>query len=375
MAETGVEEAAAIRETAVATDAHALAEEKLGRAAFRKMQCEAEFLSAKDGSQDADQALRRAEQAVEEAQRALQVARSRADTMGKQLQSASLRVELAGGWVKRAQENLASADARVARAKAAEEAASRDAQAARNLAANSSAKDSSVAGKSEARDLQDSIRRMQELREKEEKEQRAREAELAAKAAEKRRQEEEAERKAAEQREKEAAARREAEAAQQAYVDAALAEMTRCMRRDDGICLGNRTRWPPTHALRRFELVSIEFDAIRFSERQPVTMWNVPWPTLQHPFLLKVEDITWGMVEAFFEKARSALSTSEYQSIVEKTHRRFHPDKWRSRNLLLSVRDEELRKKLEDAGNAVAQAMTPLWRASKDLSDSKKRWW
>jgi hypothetical protein len=62
------------------------------------------------------------------------------------------------------------------------------------------------------------------------------------------------------------------------------------------------------------------------------------------------------------------VNVAGYKSLVEKVHRLFHPDKWKSRRSLVTVMDEELRKLLEEAGNVVAQAMTPIWRRSKEYN-------
>ncbi|EKM49852.1 uncharacterized protein PHACADRAFT_59785, partial [Phanerochaete carnosa HHB-10118-sp] len=77
--------------------------------------------------------------------------------------------------------------------------------------------------------------------------------------------------------------------------------------------------------------VSSEFDKIQFNEGQPLTMWSIPWPTLRHPLQLDMADITWDMVDNFFEEIVFMMSARDYRTLVEKTHRRFHPDRWRSR--------------------------------------------
>lgn len=81
------------------------------------------------------------------------------------------------------------------------------------------------------------------------------------------------------------------------------------------------------------------------------------------------DGIEWNAVEQFFSAVEPLMSMpGEYKLLLEKTHRRFHPDKWRARGMMNSVLDEELRKKLEGAGNIVAQAVTPLWLKSKSGS-------
>lgn len=123
--------------------------------------------------------------------------------------------------------------------------------------------------------------------------------------------------------------------------------------------------WTKQRGVERFEAVSIEFDEIKFCDAQPLTFESIPWPVLGSPHRLTVNDIEWNAVEAFFAAAQAMVSESQYKAMVEKAHRRFHPDKWRSRGILHTVLDSDLRKRLEEAGNIVAQAITPIWLASK----------
>ncbi|KAJ7729805.1 hypothetical protein B0H16DRAFT_1775708, partial [Mycena metata] len=75
------------------------------------------------------------------------------------------------------------------------------------------------------------------------------------------------------------------------------------------------------------------FEKLKFSETQPLTFGVIPWPVLTDPLALDVEVINWTSVEAFFAcaKVQLAVNVTEYNTLVEKVHRMFHPDKWRSR--------------------------------------------
>lgn len=226
--------------------------------------------------------------------------------------------------------------------------------------------------------LEESIRKMKIMREQEEKERREKErkkeldeqgrkeAERLAREARKRQAHEEEERREREMRE-----RSEQESQRQKrYEDATAKEKSRCQARDEttwNIRQNSRLSlsWTTQQSVSRFQAISVEFDTIKFSESQPLTFASVPWPLLHYPPLLTFESIEWGAVEEFFAVMETVVTESEYKSIVEKAHRRFHPDKWRSRGVLSTVLDEELRGCLEKAGNIVAQALTPLWLASK----------
>ncbi|KAI0698130.1 hypothetical protein BC835DRAFT_690690 [Cytidiella melzeri] len=227
-------------------------------------------------------------------------------------------------------------------------------------------------------ELAESIRKMQELRlveeaEREEREKRQREAALAEEERLKRereararevaerlaREREEAERMAREQREREEQQKRDAENRQRLYEQAAATERVRCQGRDLKFIF-----WNDQRALERFLLVSDEFDSIKFEESRPLIFENVPWPVLDPPYCQIIASIEWGAVEKFFNAMEKLLrNDKEYKALLEKTHRRFHPDKWRARGILNSVPDQGLRDRLEAAGNIVAQAITPLWRS------------
>ncbi|KAI0088645.1 hypothetical protein BDY19DRAFT_178260 [Irpex rosettiformis] len=212
-------------------------------------------------------------------------------------------------------------------------------------------------------DLATSLRRMQELKRLEEaqKEEDIRRERQAAEERS-RREREEAERAAREQREREEAKLREAETRQRLYAEAVAKEQRRCRDRDSKfkICPWDR-KLSVRYALERFQLVSEEFDTIRFQESQPLTFASVPWPVLCHPYAMKFEAINWNAVEMFFKAMEEFLEDrTEYKTLIERAHRRFHPDKWRARRTLDSVLDQEVRSQLETAGNVVAQAITSL---------------
>ncbi|KIK26975.1 hypothetical protein PISMIDRAFT_675280 [Pisolithus microcarpus 441] len=112
-------------------------------------------------------------------------------------------------------------------------------------------------------------------------------------------------------------------------------------------------------------MLSEEFDAWKFSPDESITFYDVPWPVLHAPSRLTVEDVDWSAVEAFFDAVKSQMRLQDYKAFVEKSHRRFHPDRWRARNVWLAIRDDVERGFLEVAANTVAQAITPIWRGLK----------
>jgi flagellar biosynthesis GTPase FlhF len=142
-----------------------------------------------------------------------------------------------------------------------------------------------------------------------------------------------------------------------------------------------RGPWTTQRALERYRTLCDAFDISRFGVDNPLRFERVPWPVLHNPLTLCIEDIDWSAVEAFFAAVRPSMRAQDYkvpffrdkyitrltvlflQSFVEKSQRRFHPDKWRSK--LNTILDEQERESVDVAVGTVAQAITPLWRELK----------
>jgi hypothetical protein len=269
-----------------------------------------------------------------------------------------------------------------------------------------SKKDEDEAREEEAQRLQESIRKMQEMRREEEVEKaRRRMAEMNAREHEEQRHkpssarrshspqaqatserketdrtgETERERQKSEETQRQARAEQdrrnqEAEERKEAWAKATAREEERCKLRDQTrwprasyswLGLGSANKWSKNDALGRFEFICEEFDKITFSETQPLTVGSVPWPVLTAPDDIVPENIEWSAVEAFFEAVRDLMSTTKYKTSVEKCHRRFHPDKWHRR--LNTVQNEQLRELLGKGVIAVSQSLTPLWQRSRSM--------
>ncbi|CCM01468.1 uncharacterized protein FIBRA_03522 [Fibroporia radiculosa] len=123
--------------------------------------------------------------------------------------------------------------------------------------------------------------------------------------------------------------------------------------------------WTTQRALERYKSLCETFDNAKFTTDEPVSFDFIPWPVLRSPAILTVEDIDWAAVETFFNTVKIHMRGQDYKLFVEKSHKRFHPDRWRARGILRSIEDDEVRNCLEVAANTVAQAITPLWREVK----------
>lgn len=171
---------------------------------------------------------------------------------------------------------------------------------------------------------------------------------------------------ASSEKEKAEAAHSAAENQQRAR-DAAAAEMrTKRMHARDAAKRDARAwisrGWSGRRALERYTALCEAFDSANFMKGDVILFETIPWPVLMRPGSFGVEDIDWTAVESFFRQVRQYLSTTDFVKLVEKSHKRFHPDRWRSRRVLQSVDDEEEKECLETAANTVAQALTPLWQ-------------
>jgi hypothetical protein len=124
-----------------------------------------------------------------------------------------------------------------------------------------------------------------------------------------------------------------------------------------------RGPWTSQRALERYRVVCESFDGTA----KPASMCfeDIPWPTLCAPFTFGPEDIDWAAVETFFRTVRGHMRAQDYRVFVEKSHRRFHPDRWSARGLLAAISDDDARGMIEVAANTVAQALTPLWREAR----------
>jgi hypothetical protein len=120
-------------------------------------------------------------------------------------------------------------------------------------------------------------------------------------------------------------------------------------------------RWTPEVAIQRYLAIAAKFDAVKFTSESPPTFASIPWPILQPSFSL--HDIEWEAVENFFIAAEKLISADHIREFMDKSHKRFHPDRWRSRRVLSSVEDELDRDLLEVAGSSVSQALTPMWKS------------
>ncbi|KAI0063583.1 hypothetical protein BV25DRAFT_1883398 [Artomyces pyxidatus] len=172
----------------------------------------------------------------------------------------------------------------------------------------------------------------------------------------------ERQRREEEERERMRQRRAAAEAERQRLLEEHAARMRREKQRRERWSLG---QWTPQRALERYNQLAEEFDTKKFSTDDPLHFAVVPWPVLRAPASFGAEDIAWADVEAFFTAAREHMRAQDYKAFVEKSHRRFHPDRWSSRNLLRTIADETVRSTIEVAANTVAQALTPLWSDAK----------
>lgn len=156
-------------------------------------------------------------------------------------------------------------------------------------------------------------------------------------------------------------AEREKSRQEQEWSDAARQQEDQCRHRD--------LKWPINEwsfkrVLERFKVLADAFEKTKFSQAHPLTVGNVPWPVLHHPTLLQVTSLTWNDVEKFFKKAKGKLPDEEYHSLLERTHRMFHLDRWKSRRLATTVHNMALRQSLEKAVTLVCQAVAPLRKTS-----------
>lgn len=107
-------------------------------------------------------------------------------------------------------------------------------------------------------------------------------------------------------------------------------------------------RWTIARALERFEELSESFSNTQFSKDNPLSIDDVPWPTLRRPSEFSLpEDVDWDSVEHFFEVLKNHRRTQAYIALIEKHRLMFHPDRWRGRGLFKAIVDPEERNWME----------------------------
>jgi len=194
------------------------------------------------------------------------------------------------------------------------------------------------------------------------RERQQREEEEERRAAQERRKREEAEALARAEEERRLEAERERERARRAEAEAeAKAQAKR--RAEAQRARWARGPWTSQRALERYRVLCVSFDEA--AKPASLTFEDIPWPTLCAPFTFGPEDIDWAAVETFFRTVRGHMRAQDYRAFVEKSHRRFHPDRWSARCLLAAIGDDDARGLVEVAANTVAQALTPLWREAR----------
>ncbi|KAH9485397.1 hypothetical protein JR316_0002305 [Psilocybe cubensis] len=106
-------------------------------------------------------------------------------------------------------------------------------------------------------------------------------------------------------------------------------------------------RWDRARAMERYRHVGHFFDKARFScETLPLTVIDIPWPTLRHPRENTPRDMDYETVTDFFLGAKEILRGQEYKEVMKSSFHRFHPDRWNSRNLYNAVLDEQEREEI-----------------------------
>jgi len=123
-----------------------------------------------------------------------------------------------------------------------------------------------------------------------------------------------------------------------------------------------REVWTPNQALVQYNTLCQAFDASKFAEQKPLALAEIPWPHLSRP-PVSIADIDWDSVGNFFSSVKPLLTAADYKTLVDKSHKRFHPDRWRARTGAFKYIEgsDERRAEVEKKVNMVSQVITPLW--------------
>ncbi len=113
----------------------------------------------------------------------------------------------------------------------------------------------------------------------------------------------------------------------------------------------------PDLALQRYLVLAERFEV--FNELAP-NFDLIPWPILSVPEDVRVHDIEWDAVEAFFLAAKSKMSAADYKVLVWATMICFHQDRWAARRILRTAGELE-REAMTRAALKVVQVASSLY--------------
>lgn len=120
--------------------------------------------------------------------------------------------------------------------------------------------------------------------------------------------------------------------------------------------------WNLSRALERYRICGAFFDKTQFSpDDQPLALIDIPWPTLCHPANNTASEVDWDTVKDFFTAAKGCTRPNEYKILVRQSMHRFHPDRWTSRRLYISILDEAQRNEIETTVTTVSKALGALY--------------
>ncbi|KZV87408.1 hypothetical protein EXIGLDRAFT_652230 [Exidia glandulosa HHB12029] len=124
--------------------------------------------------------------------------------------------------------------------------------------------------------------------------------------------------------------------------------------------------WTPLQALDRYNKQCVAFDSSKFTEQSKLSLSNIPWPVLARS-PIAVQHVDWDTVGEFFKNVKKFMSTPDYVALVDKSHKRWHPDRWRSRTGAFRFIEgtQEQREEVEKKVNMVSQVLTPLWQETR----------
>lgn len=110
----------------------------------------------------------------------------------------------------------------------------------------------------------------------------------------------------------------------------------------------NQGLWSSSRAIERYKAISLFFDKAKFSSAQsPLAHIDIPWPTLRHPSSNTARDMDWDSVTQFFNAVKVGLRGQAFNDLVKVSLQRFHPDRWKSRNLYSAVIDDNEKNEIE----------------------------
>ncbi|KAE9395122.1 hypothetical protein BT96DRAFT_161031 [Gymnopus androsaceus JB14] len=107
----------------------------------------------------------------------------------------------------------------------------------------------------------------------------------------------------------------------------------------------------------------VEFDKTRFSDMHRASFREIPWPVLAPCSSITPNQVNCQSIRDFFIFVRDIKGSPEQRRLLREARNRYHPDRWASKKVVLSVATELERIHVKQTGLVVSQEINRIFDA------------